>query len=121
LEEIGGRKGIVFRSAAGEPLYHTWLDQQHAEVRKNLGFAADFVLHSLRHTFGTRLGETGADAFVIMKLMGHSTITVSQKYVHPSTEAMRLAIERMTGSPGVPTKVPTGMKLVKSKKRVSSK
>jgi integrase len=53
---------------------------------------ADFVLHSFRHTFGTRLGETGADAFTIMRLMGHSTVTVSLRYVHPSPEAMENAV-----------------------------
>jgi len=55
----------------------------------------EFVPHSLRHTFGTRLGEAGADAFTIMKLMGHSTITVSQRYVHPSPESVELAVGRM--------------------------
>ena len=38
--------------------------------------------NSLRHIFGTRLGESGADAFTTMRLMGHSTVTVSQRYVH---------------------------------------
>jgi hypothetical protein len=42
------------------------------------------------------LGESGADAFTIMRLMGHSTVTVSQRYVHPSPEAVELAYERMT-------------------------
>jgi integrase len=32
------------------------------------------------------LGEAGADAFTIMRLMGHSTVTVSQRYVHPTPE-----------------------------------
>lgn len=107
------RSGIVFRNADGAPFYHTWLDQQHAAVRTTLKLPADFVLHSLRHTFGTRLGESGADAFTIMKLMGHSTITVSQKYVHPSTDAMQAAIRGMSES-GVP-KVFT--KVVSLKKR----
>jgi site-specific recombinase XerD len=57
---------------------------------------SDFVLHSLRHTFGTRLGESGADAFTIMRLMGYSTVTVSRRYVHPSPEALELEYERMT-------------------------
>ena len=72
------------------------MDQQHARVRKLLKLPPDFVLHSLRHTFGTRLGESGADVFTIMRLMGHSTVTVSQRYVHPSPEAVELAFERMT-------------------------
>jgi integrase len=43
------------------------LGQQQKRVRELLKFAADFVHHSLRHTFGTRLGEAGADAFTIMR------------------------------------------------------
>ena len=70
LEAIAGRKGLVFRTADDGPLYHTWLDQQHADVRARLGFPGEFVLHSLRHTFGTRLGASGADVRTIMDLMG---------------------------------------------------
>ena len=54
----------------------------HERVRTALEMPPEFVLHSLRHTFGTRLGESGCDAFTIMRLMGHSTITVSQRYMH---------------------------------------
>jgi hypothetical protein len=44
-----------------------------------------------------------------MRLMGHSTVTVSQRYVHPSPEAVELAYERMTmlNRRGVPTIIPT--------------
>jgi site-specific recombinase XerD len=89
-------EGFVFLRANGSPLCDTSLDQQHARLRATLKLQSDFVLHCLRHTFGTRLGEAGADAFTIMKLMGHSSVTVSQRYVHPSPEALELAYERMT-------------------------
>ena len=74
-----------------------------------LKLPADFVLHAMRHTFGTRLGETGADAFTIMKLMGHSSVTISQRYVHPSPEAIEIAYERLTAlnQQRVPTDSPT--------------
>jgi integrase len=91
-----GRTGLVFHEEDGSPLRESNLDHQHAEVRRLLKLPADFVLHSLRHTFGTRLGEAGADAFTIMRLMGHSTVTVSQRYVHPSPESIELAYERLT-------------------------
>jgi hypothetical protein len=42
----------------------------------------------------TRLGESGVDAFTIMRIAGHS-ITVSQRYVHPTPEAMERAFERL--------------------------
>lgn len=73
----------------------TSLDHQHSTVRTTLGLPKDFVLHSLRHTFLTRLGEAGVDAFTIMRIAGHSSVTVSQKYVYPSTEAMERAFERL--------------------------
>ncbi len=57
----------------------------------------EFVLHSLRHTYATRLGEAGAGAFTIMRLTGHSSITVSQRYVHPTPEAMEGAVDRLEG------------------------
>ncbi len=89
------REGLVFHRADGKPLQASLLGQQQKRVRDLLKFPADFVLHSLRHTFGTRLVEAGADAFTIMRLMGHSTVTVSQRYVHPSPEAVELAFGRL--------------------------
>jgi site-specific recombinase XerD len=43
----------------------------------------------------TRIGEAGADAFTIMKLAGHSSVTVSQRYVHPTPEAVERAFDRL--------------------------
>ena len=49
----------------------------------------------LRHTMLTRLGEAGVDVFTIMRIAGHSTVTVSQRYVHPSDEGLERAFERL--------------------------
>jgi integrase len=49
----------------------------------------------MRHTCLTRLGEAGTDAFTIMKLAGHSSVTVSQRYVHPTPEAAVRAFDRL--------------------------
>ena len=62
----------------------TSLNHQHIKIRQLLGLSDESVIHSLRHTMLTRLGEAGVDAFTIMKIAGHSSITVSQRYVHPS-------------------------------------
>ena len=43
----------------------------------------------------TRLGEAGADAFTIMRIAGHSSVTVSQRYVHPTPEGLERALERL--------------------------
>jgi integrase len=82
----------VFPSERGKPYLVTSIDHLHGEVRDLLRLPKDFVIHSLRHTFGTHLGEAGADAFTIMRLMGHSSVTVSQRYVHPTPEALLRAV-----------------------------
>ena len=43
----------------------------------------------------TRLGEAGADAFAIMRIAGHSSVTVSQRYIHPSPETLERVFDRL--------------------------
>jgi hypothetical protein len=63
-------------------------------MRQALKLPADAVIHSIRHTFGTRLDETGADAFTIMKVMGILR-WLSEKYAHSTLEAIERAFERL--------------------------
>jgi integrase len=56
-----------------------------------------FVLYSLRHTFLTRLGESGCDVWTLVPIAGHSQIGISSRYVHPSEDAMFAAMSRLGG------------------------
>jgi integrase len=56
-----------------------------------------FVLYSLRHTFLTRLGESGCDAWTLARIAGHSSIAISGRYVHPSEDKVLEAISRLGG------------------------
>jgi site-specific recombinase XerD len=66
----------------------------------------NFVVHSIRHTFLTRMGLTGVDIFTLMRIAGHSSVTVTQKYMHPSDENMERAFERWTEEQGTLTSTP---------------
>jgi integrase len=72
-----------------------WPAEQFAAMRDKLKLPWDCVLHSTRHTFCTRLGESGCDAFTIQRLAGHSSIVISQRYVHPTPERLESAIEQL--------------------------
>ncbi|MGA2184762.1 MAG: site-specific integrase [Bryobacteraceae bacterium] len=94
--KAGSKSAWVFPGETTDSaILGTSLDHQHDVVRTALILPKDFVLHSLRHTMLTRLGEAGADAFSIMKIAGHSSVTVSQRYVHPTPEGMDRAFERL--------------------------
>ena len=52
---------------------------------------------SLRHTFLTRQGQVGRVALLWTRarIAGHSSITISARYVHPSEDAVLLAVEKL--------------------------
>lgn len=82
------------------------LRKQHANAFKAIGEEAakrnerpvrPFVLYSLRHTFLTRLGQSGCDVWTLARIAGHSSINISARYVHPSEDAVLDAISRLGG------------------------
>jgi len=83
---------LVLPAKNGRKLSRHWLSEQFRTLRDAMEQPDDCVLHSTRHTFATRLGESGADAFTIMRLCGHSSVTISMRYVHPTPERLESAI-----------------------------
>lgn len=55
-------------------------------------------LHDLRHTFATRLIQGDANPFTVQRILGHSTITMTMRYVHPSEDLMREAVANLDRS-----------------------
>lgn len=61
------------------------------KVRDYCGISSDYVFHSLRHSFGTYLGEV-THPRQIMALMGHRNIETSLRYVKATEAANRTAV-----------------------------
>ena len=53
----------------------------------------DFRFHDLRHTFATRLVQSGKDLYKIQRLLGHKTPSMTQRYAHHYPESLRDAVE----------------------------
>jgi integrase len=73
---------------------------QHA-AKNSLKPVRPFVLYSLRHTFLTRLGESGCNVWTLARIAGHSSIAVSARYVHPSEDAVLNAMAGLQTKPQV--------------------
>lgn len=50
-----------------------------------------FPPYTLRHTALTNLGTLGVDAFTLKAIAGHSSISMTQRYVHPQEDAIERA------------------------------
>lgn len=72
------------------------LKKQHLRALR-LSRVKPFVLYSLRHTFLTRLGASGCDVWTLARIAGHSSISISARYVHPAEDAVLLAMSRLGG------------------------
>jgi integrase len=80
-----------------------------------------FRIYDLRHTFATRAVAAGADLPTLSSLLGHTSILMTMRYVHPAAEQKRVAMGKFETfsaegiinaaiaekSRGVPTEVTT--------------
>lgn len=69
-----------------------------------------FEPYILRHTALTRLAESGCDVFTLARIAGHSSITITQRYVHPQADAVERAFAAFgtQASTGEPKKLGVG-------------
>jgi integrase len=69
------------------------------DILKRLGLdnldTAKLKLHSLRHTFGTRLVQQGVDIVIIKELMGHANIGTTTGYAKADMGSMQKAVDKL--------------------------
>jgi integrase len=54
-----------------------------------------FRLYDLRHTDATRAAQAGVDVLTLAALLGHTTVHMTSRYVHPTDQHKREAIEKL--------------------------
>lgn len=78
-----GRGQLVFRPApVGALSRHTWGSYRfRPAVRAALG-RDDVRVHDLRHTYASWLVQAGVPLYEVQRILGHSSITTTQRYAH---------------------------------------
>jgi integrase len=56
------------------------------------------VFHSLRHTHASWLVQRGTPLYEVAKLLGHSTIRMTERYSHLAPDSLRKAALGLQGS-----------------------
>ena len=73
----------------------TTIRKAHVQALRGSAINPPFRLYDLRHTFGTRMAMAGVDLPTLKELMGHSNISTTMRYVHPTPEHKRNAVEKL--------------------------
>jgi site-specific recombinase XerD len=68
----------------------------YAQAKQRAGIEKPGGLHTLRHTFATRLLEAGVNLHTLQRLLGHKSLRSTTRYLHlvaPAQEAARIVPE----------------------------
>jgi integrase/recombinase XerC len=78
----------LFRARRGGPLSPRHVQATVQALRGRLGLADSATPHALRHSFATHLLGAGADLRSIQELLGHASLSTTQRYTE--VDAARL-------------------------------
>ena len=101
LKAVNGHPGFVFANPlTGKPIT-TVKHSFTTACRKAKIIGLRF--HDLRHTFASRLVEGGVDLITIKELLGHSSVTITERYTHPNHGLKRAAVDLLARNSDKPS------------------
>ena len=80
---------ILFRSSRGGALNARAVQRMIERLRLSLGLDETTTPHALRHAFATHLLGNGGDLRAIQELLGHASLSTTQRYTSVDVEHLR--------------------------------
>jgi integrase/recombinase XerD len=77
----------LFMNLRGQALSVRSVDRLVKQFGRGEGL--DFTPHTLRHSFATHMMENGADMMLIKEILGHASLSTTQKYTHVTAETLK--------------------------------
>jgi len=89
MSGINPKQGSLFISRKGKPISVPgvrWIISRYAQQS---GLGKNIHPHSLRHSFATHLVNSGCDVRIVQEMLGHSSLSTTQRYTHVNLETLK--------------------------------
>jgi integrase len=87
--------GLVFTNEIGEPIRQRSVHKAFKDLLRVAGLPMSHRPHDLRHSMATYLVAAGVNERVVMEILGHSTLAMTQRYSHVLGPMLTDAAERL--------------------------
>ena len=84
----------LFRGLRGGALSPRLIQGQMAQMRRQLALPETATPHALRHAFATHLLQAGGDLRAIQELLGHASLSTTQRYTALETRHMAESFQK---------------------------
>jgi integrase/recombinase XerD len=98
---LGFRNGRLFCTLQGTPLSDDYVRNMLRRLAAKAGVEKRVHPHGLRHTFAVELEQAGTPATVISKLLGHSSVAVTARYLDHLTNGQAVTALESAKLPGL--------------------
>jgi integrase/recombinase XerC len=89
MSGIDGKRNELFVNRKGRPISIPgvrWIISKYAQ---HSGIGKNIHPHALRHSFATHLVNGGCDVRVVQEMLGHSSLSTTQRYTHINLDKLK--------------------------------
>jgi len=83
----------VITSSSGEAVSPLYLSRRFKDACRQAGLPEHLTFHCLRHTACSRMANSGAPLEAVRRVMGHSSVRVTERYIHVDQMDLKTALE----------------------------
>lgn len=87
------KQSTLFVTKKGKPIDRVTVWKMIKCYARSAGITKNISPHTLRHSFATHLLDNGADLRVIQEMLGHATISSTDRYTHISRTKLKESFE----------------------------